>query len=169
MRVPRRFTLSAVLSASVALLTACADDGPPPEPRVPPKVFHPVVEMLERYDANHDGTVTREEMEAGLKAEFDAADKKHNGCLDADETDAVNEARWAEGLSTTSTLVDWNHDGCVDFKEFANTTRSLFDEIDRKNTGKLTPQMLHPEKYPKGKKPPESAAPPTPPPQGGGN
>ena len=159
-----RLILATVLSAGALLLAACADDGPPPEPQKPAKPFHPVVELLERYDADHDGTVTRAEMEAGLKAEFEAADKKHNGCLDADETDAVNEARWAEGLSTTSTIVDWNHDGCVDFKEFANATRSLFDEIDRKNTGKLTPQMLHPEKYRKGKNPPEPVVSPASPP-----
>ncbi len=86
--------------------------------------FHPAVELLERYDADHDGIVTRAEMEAGLKAEFAAADKNHDGRLDEDETRAVNEARWGEGLSTTSTLVDWNHDGYVDFQEFANTARS---------------------------------------------
>jgi hypothetical protein len=129
-------------------LAACSGDGPKPEPREQPKPFHPPVEILEHYDANHDGTVTRAEMEAGLKAEFDAADKKHTGCLDPDETEAVNEQRWSEGLSTTSTIVDWNHDGCVDFKEFANTARSLFDELDRNGDGQLTPDELHPGKKP---------------------
>ncbi len=150
--MPSRLTLATVLSAGVALLASCADDGPPPDRPAPAKPFHPAVELLERYDTNHDGTVTRAEMEAGLKAEFDAADKKHNGCLDPDETDAVNEARWAEGLSTTSTIVDWNHDGCVDFKEFANTARSLFDELDKNGDGKLTPEELHGKK-PKVKNP----------------
>lgn len=161
-----RLTFATVLSAGALLLAACANDGPPPEPQKPAKPFHPVAELLERYDADHDGTVTRAEMEAGLKAEFEAADKKHNGCLDADETDAVNEARWAEGLSTTSTIVDWNHDGCVDFKEFSNTVRSLFDELDKNNDGKLTPEELHPGKKPKVKNPQDDARSPR---DGGGN
>ncbi len=150
-----RLMRAAALGASIALLAACSDDGPKPEPRERPVPFHPGVELLERYDANHDGTVTRAEMEAGLKAEFAAADKNHDGRLDEDETRAVNEARWAEGLSTTSTLVDWNHDGYVDFQEFANTARSLFDELDKNGDGQLTPKELHPEKQkPEKKLPP---------------
>ena len=117
----------------------------PPEEREPKEApFHAPVEILLRYDANHDGVVTREEMETGLKADFAAADTTHNDCLDADEAAAVNHARWAEGLSTTSTIVDWNHDGCVDFNEFANTARSLFDEADRDGDGKLSPKELRP-------------------------
>ena len=150
-----RLTRAAVLGASIALLAACSDDGPKPEPRERPVPFHPAVELLERYDADHDGTVTRAEMEAGLKAEFAAADKNHDGRLDEDETRAVNEARWGEGLSTTSTLVDWNQDGYVDFHEFANTARSLFDQLDKNGDGKLTPDELHPENKKNGKKPPE--------------
>jgi hypothetical protein len=115
----------------------------PPEDREPKEApFHAPVELLMRYDTNHDGIITREEMEAGLKADFAAADTNHDGRLDEDETAAVNHARWAEGGSTTSTIVDWNHDGYVDFNEFANTARSLFDEIDRNGDGKLTPDEL---------------------------
>jgi len=143
------------ICAALLGLAACSSDEPKPEPREKPNPFHPPVEILERYDTNHDGTVTRAEMEAGLKSEFEAADKNHDGRLDADETSAVNEARWAQGLSTTSTIVDWNHDGFVDFAEFANTARSLFDELDSNGDGKLTPDELHP-----GKKPPEKKLPP---------
>ena len=125
------------------LLSGCGHT--PPEEREPKEApFHAPVEILLRYDANHDGTVTREEMDAGLKADFAAADTNHDGCLDTDETAAVNHARWAEGLSTTSTIVDWNHAGCVDFNEFANTARSLFDEVDRDGDGKLSPKELRP-------------------------
>ncbi len=104
--------------------------------------FHAAVEILLRYDANKDGTVTRVEMEAGLKAEFEAADTNHDGRLDPDEVAAVNQKRWSENASTTSTLVDWNQDGFVDFNEFAATTRSLFAEIDRNGDGQLSPDEL---------------------------
>src|SRR5882762_4171912 len=112
-------------------LAGCADNGPPPEPRDKPAPFHPPIEILLRYDANHDGILTRAEMEAGLKADFATADTDHDGRLDEDETRAVNEKRWSENASTTSTLVDWNQDGYVDFNEFAGTARSLFAELDR--------------------------------------
>jgi Ca2+-binding EF-hand superfamily protein len=140
-------------------LAACAPDRPPREdlrdPRAP---YHPPVELLERYDADHDGIVTRAEMAAGLKADFAVADTNRDGRLDEDETRAVNAQRWSEGQSTTSTLVDWNHDGFVDFNEFAGTARSLFTELDRDGDGKLTPKEMG-----KGKpKPGPDDAPPRP-------
>ena len=41
----RSFTLMIVLSAAFALLAACSDDGPKPEPREKPVPFHPAVEL----------------------------------------------------------------------------------------------------------------------------
>ena len=69
-------------------------------------------------------------MEAGLKADFAAADTNHDGVLELDEVRAVNDKRWSEDASASSPLVDWNHDGVVDFDEFAATARSLFDQMD---------------------------------------
>jgi len=114
----------------------------PPAPRETDPDFHPTIELLSRYDTNHDGTITRAEMEAGLKAEFDAADANHDGRLDPDETHAVNEQRWSAGASTASTLVDWNQDGFVDLNEFAGTARSLFAEIDTDQDGQLSPKEI---------------------------
>lgn len=141
-------TRSVPLACGLSLfLSGCGLFGGhrPPEEREPKEApFHAPVEILLRYDANHDGIITREEMEAGLKADFAGADTNHDGRLDEAETAAVNHARWAEGGSTTSTIVDWNHDGYVDFDEFANTARSLFDEADRDGDGKLSPKELRP-------------------------
>ena len=130
------------LAACAAALSACAshrharrDEG---------AAFHPPVELLQRYDANHDGVLTRAEMEAGLKADFEAADTNHDGRLDSDEAAAVNHQRWTEDASTASTIVDWNHDGYVDFREFAGTARSLFDQLDRDGDGKLDPKEWWP-------------------------
>ncbi len=106
--------------------------------------WHPPREMLEKYDANHDGTLTRAELEAGLRADFAKDDANHDGRLDIDEVRAVNQARWSANSSTTSPLVDWNHDGFVDFQEFAAAPRSLFDQMDANGDGKLAPDELHP-------------------------
>ncbi len=135
----------AVMAAGAVVLAACAGGhhrDEPAEPRGPE--FHAPAEMLLRYDANHDGIVTRAEMEAGLKADFAAADTNHDGRLDEDETRAVNHQRWSDNASTASPLVDWNHDGYVDFNEFAATARSLFDELDRNGDGQLSPRELNP-------------------------
>jgi len=98
--------------------------------RLPPGL-PPSAILLLRYDANHDGSITREEMEAGLKADFAAADSDHDGCLSPAEVRAENERRLARDGAQASPLVDWNLDGCVDQREFGNTVRSYFDLADR--------------------------------------
>src|SRR5579872_5087699 len=122
--------------------------------------------LLLRYDANHDGIVTREEMEAGLKADFAAADTNGDGCLDATETRAENQRRLARDGAEASPLVDWNLDGCVDFREFANTAHSYFDLVDKKKDGKVTLQELRGPSMPIPPRPapgkPQEAPPPQP-------
>ena len=135
--------VGAVLLASI--LSACGSH-PRRAPGDQPAPFHPPIELLQRYDTNHDGTITREELEAGLKADFDAADTNHDGRLDADEVAAVNAQRWNDYKSTATTIVDWNQDGYVDFNEFAAAPRSLFEQLDRDGDGKLSPKEWRPFK-----------------------
>jgi Ca2+-binding EF-hand superfamily protein len=137
-------TRAALLASLVLLLAGCAGGPRHPHQRDPGLAFHPPIEILQKYDADHDGILTRAELEAGLKAEFDADDTDHDGRLDKDEARAVNNRRWAEGLSTTSTIVDWNQDGYVDFNEFAGTARSYFTQLDRDNEGKIDLKKLAP-------------------------
>jgi hypothetical protein len=134
---------AALLLMGLVLLAGC-ESGPPRRMRDPGDAFHPPIEMLQNYDANRDGILTRTELEAGLRADYSAADVNHDGRLDKDETRAVNNLRWSEGLSTTSTLVDWNQDGYVDFNEFAGTARSFFAQLDREDEGKLDLKKLVP-------------------------
>jgi hypothetical protein len=122
-------------------LAGCA--GAPAHHREPDKEWHPAVNMLIKY-AGKDGTVTRAEMEAGLRTDFAKADYKHKGCLDDDEARAVNEQRFAEDQSAASPLVDFKQQGCIDFGEFAATPRSLFDQLDTDGKGILTQKELHP-------------------------
>ena len=94
--------------------------------------------LLLRYDANHDGVVTREEMEAGLKVDFTAADTNGDGCLGPGEVRAENDRRLTRDGAEASPLVDWNLDGCVDAREFANTAHSYFDLADKTKDGRVT-------------------------------
>jgi Ca2+-binding EF-hand superfamily protein len=139
----RRLSCSLALAACCVALAGCGSDRPP-KPEEPE--FHPARSILEKYDLNHDGAVTRAEMEKGLRADFAKADAKHTGCLDADEVRAVNQQRWEEDQSTASPLVDFKGQGCVDFDEFAATARSLFDQMDRDGDGTVTEKELHPRR-----------------------
>ena len=98
--------------------------------------------MLLKYDANHDGTVTRAELIAGLKADFAGRDTHHNGCLDAEQAAQINQARVDEDQSTATPVMDWNQDGCIDYTEFSAAPYSLFDQLDADHDGKLTPKEL---------------------------
>jgi EF-hand domain pair len=153
------------LMAGLAACSAPRPKGPPiwtPE-KEPPRDenFHggPNATLLQ-YDANHDGTLTRAELIAGLKADFDKLDTNHNGCLTPDQVAAINAQRIAADQSTATPLQDWNQDGCVDLREFSNAAYSLFDQMDKNGDGKITPQEFNP-----GKKPGSDAGTP---PAGGG-
>src|ERR1700750_1403355 len=62
-----------------------------PDDGVQRKAFHPSNEMILRYDANGDGTITLAEMKSVLRKEFAAADTNHDGVLDENEARAVND------------------------------------------------------------------------------
>lgn len=141
-----------LLIAASCALSACASHHRQIPENERPKEWHPSRDLLTKYDANHDGTVTKAELEAGLKAEFAAADINHDGCLTPDEVAAINEKRIQEQGSTSTPLIDWNQDGCVDFNEYAGTARSLFTEMDRNEDGKLDPKELNPRAASKAKK-----------------
>ena len=98
--------------------------------------------LLLRYDADHDDIVTKEEMEAGLKADFEAADTNGDGCLDPAEVREENQRRLARDGAVASPLVDWNLDGCVDTREFGNTVRSYFALVDKAKNGRVTQNEL---------------------------
>jgi len=98
--------------------------------------------MILKYDANHDGTLTRDELIKGLKAEFMLHDSHHNGCLDPEQADTINQARVDADQSTATPVMDWNQDGCIDYTEFSAAPYSLFDQLDIDHDGKLSPKEL---------------------------
>lgn len=52
--------------------------------------------MAEKADTNHDGTITRAEFDAAVKARFDAADTNHDGKLTPEERRAAWKAERGE-------------------------------------------------------------------------
>ncbi|HEY4274594.1 MAG TPA: hypothetical protein VGM68_03850 [Rhizomicrobium sp.] len=148
----RILRLSALCLAGA--LAACGSSTPSGPRWTPYRVVPPRDEnyhggnnaLLLKYDANHDGTLTREELVAGLRAEFAALDKAHTGCLTPDQMDELNQARIAADQATATPLQDWNQDGCLDYREFSAAAYSLFDQIDKNGDGKITPQEFDPRK-----------------------
>ena len=143
----RRLTL---IFLATLVLAACSGHRQPPPWMRPPDGEKPRDEnyhggnagMILKYDANGDGTLTRAELIAGLKAEFAAHDTHHNGCLDPDQAAAINQARVDADQSVATPVMDWNQDGCIDYTEFSAAPYSLFDQLDLDHDGKLTPKEL---------------------------
>jgi hypothetical protein len=117
--------------------------------------------VLLKYDANKDGTVTRDELIAGLKAEFAAHDLTRKGCLDGDQAADINQGRVDNDQSTATPLMDWNQDGCINYTEFTAAPYSLFDQLDRNRDGRLTPleRGIRPAKPGEGEPDPAPAPP----------
>lgn len=157
-----------VLLAALALAACGGPRQPPPWMRSAEKArdenYHGGdAGMILKYDANHDGTLTRAELIAGLKAQFALHDTHHNGCLDAEQARAINQERVDQDQSVATPVMDWNQDGCIDYTEFSAAPYSLFDQLDLDHDGKLTPKELQRA----GAKPKDPNVPPNvdPPPQ----
>lgn len=129
-----------LVGLTAAGLSACGGGRhEPPRPQV--EQWHAPIGILRHY-AGPDGSLTRKQLEEGLRREFDAADTNHNGVLEPDEARVVNQQRWTEDQSAISPLQDWNGDGVIDFNEFAATVRTLFNEADRDGNGVITAEEL---------------------------
>lgn len=142
--------LAPVFLLALLALAACAGAPRGPSPYVtgyrPPRDenFHGGPNaMLLKYAAP-DGSLTRAQMNAGLKADFDKLDTRHTGCLDADQVAVINAARIADDQSTATPLQDWNQDGCIDLREFSTAANSLFDQLDVNNDGIVTAKEFNP-------------------------
>lgn len=144
----RKSTFSSLVA--VILLAGCSSTPPHPgrwNPNGGPprdENWHSPNATLMHYDANRDGIVTRAELIAGLKAEFDSYDNNHNNCLSPDEVRTINQTRVQQDASQATPLVDWNQDGCIDFHEYAGTLLSLFDSLDTNGDGQLTAGEINP-------------------------
>jgi Ca2+-binding EF-hand superfamily protein len=88
---------------------------------------------LQRFDADTNGSVTRNELESTLTADFKKEDLNADAQLDTVELRALNERLRQE--RNVSPVFDWNADGRLVFNEFATQWRTLFDRADRDRNG----------------------------------
>ncbi len=124
------------MGCALIAVAACSSHRPRPQAELMDRgrdIF-----LILRYDTNNDHVVSRDEMEAGLKADYAAADTNHDGKLEPNEVQAENQRRWAQEGPQSSPLMDWNQDGNVDMAEFANAVHSLFGSVDKDKDGQVT-------------------------------
>ena len=121
-----------------------------------------------QYDGDRDGRVTRAEINAGIAAQFGAADTNADGRLDAAEILRYNDKRKADRRAryeawkakaaalgrdpgrppsdrdTVDNLraADWNLDGFITAEEFGGKTRALAMRADRNGDGVIDAEEL---------------------------
>lgn len=127
----------AIVAAGAAIAASTLAGALSAAERLPPGL-PPSAALLLRYDADKDGSITKEEMEGGLKADYAAANSNSDGCINPAEVRAENALRLRRDAAQASPLVDWNLDGCVDIREFSNTAHSYFDLADRTKDGRVS-------------------------------
>jgi hypothetical protein len=156
---------------ALVVLAACSNTRPPPQQSPYTTGYRPPRDenyhggpnaLILKYDTNHDGSVTKAELEAGLRGDFDTLDTHHTGCLNPDQVSAINAERIAADQAAATPLQDFRQDGCVDFQEFAAAPRSVFDTLDKNGDGTVTPQEFNPKSAQRGRRGVEIPAGPPP-------
>lgn len=145
--------INRIVAVAVAALCVAACGSKPERAQVDLMDRSRDIFLILRYDTNNDRVISREEMEAGLKRDYDAADLNHDGKLTQDEVQAENQRRWQAEGPQSSPLMDWNMDGNISMTEFAGAVHSLFAMIDRDKDNTVTVKELQA---------PRGIAPPTP-------
>jgi hypothetical protein len=107
--------------------------------------------MFDRIDADHDGVLTRSEVQAARSRMFDRLDADRDGALTAAEAEAARNqararaARRSERFAGTQgerlATLDRNRDGVVSCDEFVAGT-SWFDRMDSTGRGVTKAQFV---------------------------
>jgi len=95
--------------------------------------------MLEKFDTDKDGAVSKAEFEARRAANFTAADTNRDGGVSLAELNAFHEKKEAERKAERETRMyarlDANKDGKVTKDEFEGA--GMFDRMDKNKDGKI--------------------------------
>lgn len=150
-----------VLAAGAVAVALAADWGAPKSSRASASAGTAGAMRFMPYDTDKDGRVTRAEVDAGITAQFAAADSNTDGKLDAAEIIRFNDKRKADRRAryeawkakaatlgvdpgrppsdrdTVDTLraADWNLDGVITPDEFGGKLRGLAMRADRNGDG----------------------------------
>ncbi len=95
---------------------------------------------LKSFDGDGDNTVTRNELDEGLKRNFGRQDINANGVLEPSEARSFNER--LSDQPTISPVIDWNADGKIVMAEFSTQWRTMFEKADIDRNGVIDPKEL---------------------------
>ncbi|MEM7445600.1 MAG: EF-hand domain-containing protein [Pseudomonadota bacterium] len=105
-----------------------------------------VTMIMERFDADGDGQITVEEVEAYRAARFEAADTNGDGVIDEAEFQAAAEARAMERVAERAgemfARIDEDGDGQLTQDDVSGREGRLFEHADENGDGILTEDEL---------------------------
>lgn len=89
-----------------------------------------------RDDLNHDGKVTRAELDQALHQQFAAGSK--GGALTKDQFEGMQHSRAEATSGRAFQRLDANHDGKLTLQEFAASQQKTFARLDKNGDGTIT-------------------------------
>ena len=92
---------------------------------------------LKQFDANKDGTLTKEELTAGIEAKINENDKDGDGAITLEEFKAEWAKQTERNMVRAYQYIDPNGDGKVTLEELTERSERVFERMDRNDDGKL--------------------------------
>lgn len=106
-----------------------------------------VQHMLERFDANKDGQITRAEVEAAHAARLARFDADKDGALSPDEFRSMMAARLDEMAARGFARMDRNKDGKIGPDEQRHSPAPMFGRLDANWDGVVTTEELREARF----------------------
>jgi Ca2+-binding EF-hand superfamily protein len=154
---------AAVIVGGTSLAFAQMDGPPPPDGPMQGLVHRGRLadRLLQDYDTNHDGKITRAEFNNVVGTRFAAA--THGGTfMTEDQFAAIHQADCQRHAAEMFHRVDWNGDGRLTLDEFVAPQRAHFQMMDRDGSGTVLCNPVRGAGFADDGAPPPDAPPPPP-------
>ncbi|MBT0669867.1 EF-hand domain-containing protein [Novosphingobium profundi] len=97
------------------------------------------LERLRAADTNHDGSISRAELIASRKANWQRMDRNKDGYFTKNDLPGMMQSRWdGDKLTALRTEFDADHDGRLSRKEFVEGPTLGFDIADSNHDGAVS-------------------------------